>query len=182
MLSHYLLIDRVDTLLDMAQQPFHLITQSEHIYQLPITLRKQSLQQFWLQISRQLPNQLFFYLLISVQLLDIQKLEIGVQLYLQRVLDLQLLHVEVDQQPLGFVLVWVFAHPPDDGDDVIDDVGVDDEAEEHDGDLVDLLPRIFGLDIAVADRADRADSIVDDVEVLEAVAEIDDGRVRSRIV
>ena len=97
-------------------------------------------------------------------------------------LDLQLLHVEIDQQPLGFVLVWIFADPADDADDVVDDVGVDDEAEEKDGDLVDLLPWIFGLDIAVADSADRAHAVVDDVEVLEAVAEIDDGRVGSSVV
>jgi len=38
------------------------------------------------------------------------------------------------------------------------------------------------LDVAVTDRADCADSVVDYVEVLEAVAEPDYGRVRSGIV
>lgn len=97
-------------------------------------------------------------------------------------LDLQLLHVEIDQQPLGFVLVWIFADPADDADDVVDDVAVDDEAEEKDGDLVDLLPWILGLDIAEAGSADRVHAVVDDVEVLEGVAEIEDGRVGSSVV
>ena len=38
------------------------------------------------------------------------------------------------------------------------------------------------MDIAEADSADRVHAVVDDVEVLEGVAEIEDGRVGSSVV
>jgi len=77
----------------MRQQTFDLIAQSEHIHQLIIDLRIQSLKQLRLQIFWQFADQLLLQLLISIQLFNVQKLQVGMYLHFELMLDLQLLHI-----------------------------------------------------------------------------------------
>ncbi len=97
-----------------------------------------------------------------------QEDQIFTYILLHFLLDLQLFHVGVDQNHLGFYLVGPRSGPKDHFYDGVYDVGVDCKAKTHHQNAVDGLDGVVGGDVSVADRRYRAYSPVNDVEVLLA--------------
>ena len=79
---------------------------------------------------------------------------------------MQILHVYFNEESLGFQLIWLFPCPEYNVNDVVDYVGINYETEYKKWNFIDLLVRIMGLNISIADSRNSAYTVIYDIKVL----------------